>query len=411
MRISSRFAVPGSSVNGRRPRACYTANFPSIYLFSTEELRTKNSKSTLRSQGDDQARNHQVRYRQWKQELPAKIHQLVITEARQCATNPDVEKQESKDSQPEPENRENSLQPVRAENRSVPSAQKQKRRQAGNRDHVGILGHKEHGEFHGAVFGVITSHQFGFSFRQIKGHAVGFCEGRHQVNKKRDSLPAKYIPTRDETPEITRLRVDDFAQAETAGYDQYAHQRQPEGNFIAHHLRACPQTAQQGILAVRRPPGQGHSINAHRGDAENNQQANIDVRDLKRCMQSANRNPIANWNNGDRGQSQDERDHRGCDVKRFIYVRGRQVLFEDELNPVGKWLQQPKRSNIAWPPPVLDVADNFTFQPDGVGHRRQQHKDCDQGFNERNQYEYSDAHVESCLLTTWPSDFHATRLI
>ena len=53
-------------------------------------------------------------------------------------------------------------------------------------EHVHVFRHKEHGELHGAVFGVVAGDEFGFSFRHIKRNAVGLSVRRHQVNKEAD---------------------------------------------------------------------------------------------------------------------------------------------------------------------------------------------------------------------------------
>ena len=63
------------------------------------------------------------------------------------------------------------------------------------------------------------------------------------------------------------------------------------------------------------------------------------------------------------------------DVERLVDVRRRQVFFEDELDAVGQRLQQAERAHARGSPAVLDVAHHFALQPDGVGHRREQHED------------------------------------
>ena len=77
-----------------------------------------------------QRRNHQIRDGQRQQKLPSKRHQLVITETRQRAAHPNIDKQKYKNSQHEPEHRQNDLQNRRPENRPAPSAQEQDRGQA-----------------------------------------------------------------------------------------------------------------------------------------------------------------------------------------------------------------------------------------------------------------------------------------
>ena len=74
---------------------------------------------------------------------------------------------------------------IKIAERAGPSAQEQQRGHAAHVDHVGVLGHEEHGELHGAVFGVIAAGEFAFRFGQIEGRAVGFGVGGHQVDEER----------------------------------------------------------------------------------------------------------------------------------------------------------------------------------------------------------------------------------
>src|SRR5271168_840753 len=91
------------------------------------------------------------------------------------------------------------------------AAEEEQRGDAADGDHVGVLGHEEHGELHGAVFGVVAGDEFGFGFGEVEGGAVGLGVRGHEVDKKRDELeaaediPAEYA--------VGALAVDDVAQA------------------------------------------------------------------------------------------------------------------------------------------------------------------------------------------------------
>src|SRR5579864_647307 len=186
---------------------------------------------------------NQIGQRQWQQKLPAKRHQLVVTEARQRAAHPDVNKEKDKNLGHKPEHRQQSLHIPRPKQRAVPSAQEQKSSQAAYRDHVRVFRHKEHGKLHRAVFCVIASHQFRFGFREIKRDAIRLSVGCDQVTKESDELSVKNVPARNKSPEVSRLCVDNRAQAEAAGHDQNADQREPKRNLIADHLRAGAQAS------------------------------------------------------------------------------------------------------------------------------------------------------------------------
>ena len=104
----------------------------------------------------------------------------------------------------------------------MPTAQEEQSRQAGHSNHVGVLGHEEHGEFHSTVFRVIAGDQFGFRLRQIEGDAVGLGKRRHQVNKESHGLAMEQIPAGNKTPECAALGIHDFAQAEATRHDQHS---------------------------------------------------------------------------------------------------------------------------------------------------------------------------------------------
>ena len=66
-----------------------------------------------------------------------------------------------------------------------------------------------------------------------------------------------------------------------AGAKDDADQRKPERELVADHLGAGAQRAEQRILVVRGPAGERDAVDADRGDAEDDQQADIEVGDLE----------------------------------------------------------------------------------------------------------------------------------
>ncbi len=164
--------------------------------------------------------------------------------------------------------------------------------------------------------------------------------------------PVKNIPARNESPEMSLLCHHNVAQAETARHDQHAHQRQAERNFVAHHLRAGAQSAQQGIFIVRRPPSQRHAVYADGGDAKNQQESRVHVGDLKGNAVRPNygaapmerhlemeqqklgygerpeREAVAERDHGNRCQREDDGNQRRRNVERLINVRRRQIFLE-----------------------------------------------------------------------------------
>src|SRR5208282_4008756 len=124
----------------------------------------------------------------------------------------------------------------------------QQRSHASYGDHVGVFGHEVAGKLHGAILGVVSRDQFGFSFRQVKWNAIGFRIGGNQVNEEADELPVKNIPARNEAQESASLGIDNRAQAETARLNDDADEGKSQPNFITDHLRGGSEPAQQRIF-------------------------------------------------------------------------------------------------------------------------------------------------------------------
>src|ERR1700681_852895 len=89
----------------------------------------------FRLPGDRDRGGNEIHQRQRQQEFPAKRHQLVVTEARQRAPHPDIQKEKYKNLRSEPEHRQHGqeqprcpmrLQPRLFAKRAMPSAKKQK---------------------------------------------------------------------------------------------------------------------------------------------------------------------------------------------------------------------------------------------------------------------------------------------
>ena len=98
---------------------------------------------------------------------------------------------------------------------------------AGDGDHVGVLGHEEHGELHGGVLGVIAGDELGFGLGEIEGGAVGLGVGGHEVDEEGDELEAA-----EEVPgagAMGGLGGDDVAQGEGLGAEHDANEREAEG--------------------------------------------------------------------------------------------------------------------------------------------------------------------------------------
>src|SRR6185295_16850075 len=145
------------------------------------------------------------------QQLPTKTHQLIETEPRQSAAYPDIKQQEHHDLAQEIKDAE----PVQLMyERSVPTAEKQRRRQHRNGKHVHVFSEKEEGKLHRTVFGMKAGHQLCFRLRQVEGHAVRLRESRHHVYKKSEWLHPEKVPAGN--AQVTRLLLNDALKIQSS---------------------------------------------------------------------------------------------------------------------------------------------------------------------------------------------------
>jgi hypothetical protein len=77
------------------------------------------------------------------------------------------------------------------------------------------------------------------------------------------------------------LRLDDLSEIEGAGAQNDADEREAEGELVADHLGGRAQRAEQRVLVVRRPAGEGDAVDADGGDSKQNEQADVDVGDFE----------------------------------------------------------------------------------------------------------------------------------
>ena len=128
---------------------------------------------------------------------------------------------------------------------------------------------------------MITGYQLRFRFRHVKGQAVGLRNSAHIKTKETHDL-GKDMPARQKSPIGSCLRIHNGSQTQAAGHQQHAYHREADGQLVTNHLGGAAQAAQQGVLAVGGPSGQGDSINRHGTDGKQEQQANVRVGHLKR---------------------------------------------------------------------------------------------------------------------------------
>ena len=236
----------------------------------------------LAAKRKDKAGDDDVSHGDGKKKLPAEAHELVVTETRKRGAHPDVEQEKAENLRDKPEDREDGGENWAAEvvgqqmaERTGRAAEEEQRSDAGYGDHVGVLGHKEHGELHRGILGVVSGDEFGFGFGQVEGGAVGLGVGGHEVDEEGDELEAAEDVPAPRT--VGRLAVDDVAKAERSCAENDADERKAQGELVADHLRGSAEAAEESELIVRRPAGECDAVDADGGDAEDDEQADVEV--------------------------------------------------------------------------------------------------------------------------------------
>ena len=129
-----------------------------------------------------------------------------------------------------------------------------------------------------------------------------------------------------------RLRVDDVAQAEAARHQQNADNRHRERQFVADHLRRAAQSAEQRILAVRRPARQRDAVNAQRGNGKQRQDADIEIDDPEINLVPKDRDRIRpKRNDRDRSERQRQRHQRRKIIRELVHARRRRIFLQQKL--------------------------------------------------------------------------------
>ena len=189
-----------------------------------------------------------------------------------------------------------------------PAAEEKKCGDATNGDHVAVFRHEEHGELHGAVFGVIAAGELGFGFGKIEGSAVGFRVGRGQVDEEGDELAAAEKVPREQA--VRGLGFYDFSEIEGAGAQDDANEGEAEGELVADHLRGRAEGAEERVFVVRRPAGECDAVDADGGHSEKHEEADIDVGDFEELDAAVCQVLRAEGHDGDRKQGAAESDER-----------------------------------------------------------------------------------------------------
>ena len=259
------------------------------------------------------------------------------------------------------------------------AAQKERRRHRRDDDHVGVLGEEEQREAHAAVLGMEPAGQLLLRLGQIEGRAVGLGQPADDDQRKRQRLHE------DEPGMGMALRLDDADHAERAGDQHHAHQRERHRDFVADELSRRAQAGEQRKLAVRGVARQDDPVDADRGDADDIQQADIDIGDVERDLvaEQIDRGPERN----DRvdNQRRHHRDDRRGGEHPLVGAGRRDVFLDHQLHRVGDRLQDAERSDAHRPEPRLRPGNDFALEQHHVGDRDQRRVQHDDDLQQRDE--------------------------
>ena len=226
--------------------------------------------------------------------------------------------------------------------------------------------------------------QFVFGFWEIEGDAVGFGEGGDHEDAEAKNLrerSLKNCPARDEAEVESALAVDQLAEAERVKHQQRRGDRHGHRQLIADHLRGAAQSADQRILIVRGPAGEGDSVDADARESEDKQDADVEVGELHGGREGPDFHFGSERDDGDRDQREHHGDEGGEEVEEFVDVGWEHVLFGEELDHVGERLEESMGSDAAGSDAELDVGEDFSLDPLDVGERGEENEGYQGGFD------------------------------
>jgi hypothetical protein len=168
------------------------------------------------------------------------------------------------------------------------------------------------------------------------------------------------------------LGGDDVADAQRAGVDEDAGDRETLRDLVGDHLGARAHPAEQRVRRVRRPAAEERRVDVQRAHGEEPQHADAEVGDLQRERLATERHVPTDGDDGDGEEPGDDGDERRDRVDRLLDHRGRDVLLEEHLHAVDERLQDAERSDTVGPEARLHARDDATLGPDEHGGRQQE---------------------------------------
>ena len=177
---------------------------------------------------------------------------------------------------------------------------------------------------------------------------------------------------------VAALRVDDVVERQRIADHQHRRQREPVRELVADHLRRGAQPAEQRILAVRAPAGEDDAVDAHRGDGEEHEDADVDVGRLQLDLlrqqpEEVGGSPPRHDNEG--GEARRHRQDRRQREEHGIGGARLQLLLEEQLDDVGHRLQHAPGTDAVGAEPLLHEGGHLALHEHQHRRRVEQHEE------------------------------------
>src|SRR5581483_559696 len=259
--------------------------------------------------------------------------------------------------------------------RPVPAREEQRRHQAGERDHVDVLGHLEQAPAHPRVLRVVAGDELLLGLGQVERRAARLRDAAEEEDDKPDELRRGI---REEVP----LARDDVRQVERAPEDDDAENAERERDLVRDELRARAHRAEDRVLRLRRPAADDEAVDPDRAEREDRDQADRDVRDLAVDPPAVHRPARPPRDEGERGDRGEGGDDRREDVRQLDRRRRRERLLADELDEVGDRLQEAELAGAVRAVAELHPAHQLPLDQRQVGEEAEDDVDDHQSFDE-----------------------------
>ena len=141
----------------------------------------------------------------------------------------------------------------------MPAPEKERDDDGRSGDHRGVFAEKIQGEFHRAVFDVVTAGKFLLRFRQIEGQSICLgenCDHKHEKGNDHGNCEQPFPRVRPvadkgcDEPAVVDLVTHHAGQAQVSDNEKNRDYREPERKLVRKHLRAGTDAAKEWIFGV-----------------------------------------------------------------------------------------------------------------------------------------------------------------